>query len=148
MLDKNNIGLEGGIALAEALKMNSTLQLLSLNGNESPDNTKLAAALAYGIKQNSTLEYLYLAGNNIDGEVINILKQALNANPTVQREVVVNDEWLVRKQSQQEEQKSQQVRIQEYQKAYNQWVRKQEQRLRVGQEKDNFYLQLETMHKC
>ena len=138
MLDKNNIGLEGGIALAEALKMNSTLQLLSLNGNESPDNTKLAAALAYGIKQNSTLEYLYLAGNNIDGEVINILKQALNANPTVQREVVVNDEWLVRKQSQQEEQKSQQVRIQEYQKAYNQWVRKQEQRLRVGQEKRQF----------
>merc|ERR1712224_276524 len=61
----NELGPEGGAALAEGLKGNSTLQSLDLASNNL--GAEGGAALAAGIKGNSALRRLELADNNICG---------------------------------------------------------------------------------
>ena len=55
-LDYNEIGVEGAIAIAEALKINSTLQEINLDDNEIGDEG--AIAIAEALKINSTLQKL------------------------------------------------------------------------------------------
>ena len=70
------------MALAEALKSNSTLQTLKLSGNRV--GVKGTMALAEALKSNSTLQTLELHYNNIGDNGAKALAEALKSNSTLQ----------------------------------------------------------------
>eukprot|EP00984_Skeletonema_dohrnii_P008654 scaffold3211_cov91-Skeletonema_dohrnii-CCMP3373.AAC.7 len=83
MLDllDNKIGKEGAIALAEALKENTTLTTLTLGWNGI--DKEGAIALAEALKENTTLTALKLENNFIDNEGAIALAEALKENTTL-----------------------------------------------------------------
>ena len=62
-LINNNIGPEGAIAIAEALKVNAVLTVLWLSDNNIGDDG--AKAIAEALKVNPVLTKLYLWNNNL-----------------------------------------------------------------------------------
>eukprot|EP00812_Abedinium_dasypus_P009335 NODE_3031_length_840_cov_268.620382.p1 GENE.NODE_3031_length_840_cov_268.620382~~NODE_3031_length_840_cov_268.620382.p1 ORF type:complete len:199 (-),score=74.23 NODE_3031_length_840_cov_268.620382:226-822(-) len=79
----NKIGDVGAKALADALKNNSTLETLWLTGNKIGDVG--AKALADGLKSNSTLKTLWLEQNNIGNVGAKALAEALKSNTTLKQ---------------------------------------------------------------
>ncbi|KAG0074772.1 hypothetical protein BGZ92_003201 [Podila epicladia] len=77
----NSIGDKGGKALGEALKTNSTLATLDLRDNSIRDNG--GQALAEALKTNSTLETLELGYNLIWYKGLLGFSQALKTNSTL-----------------------------------------------------------------
>ena len=80
-LSFNLIGEEGAVALAEALKGNTTLTTLHLNGNAI--GAAGAVALAEALKVNTTLTTLHLVGNAIGADGAVALVKALKVNTTL-----------------------------------------------------------------
>ncbi|KAF9948443.1 hypothetical protein BGZ72_009648 [Mortierella alpina] len=77
----NSIGSEGAKALAETLKINSTVVTLNLQRNSiGDDGTK---ALAEALKTNSTVASLNLESNKIGSDGAKALAEALKINSTV-----------------------------------------------------------------
>ncbi|KAL0229348.1 hypothetical protein GEMRC1_013966 [Eukaryota sp. GEM-RC1] len=80
-LDKNSIGPEGARALAEALKVNSTIIEIYLDKNSiGPEG---ARALGEALKVNSTITHISLFANSIGSEGARALAEALKVNSTV-----------------------------------------------------------------
>jgi hypothetical protein len=77
-LDYNGIGDEGAKAAAEAIKVNSTLQTIYLDYNGIGDGG--AKAVAEAIKVNSTLQTIYLGGNSIGAEGAKAIAEAIKVN--------------------------------------------------------------------
>ena len=73
---------EGATALAQAMKGNATLQVLSLYNNKISD--KGVTALAQAMKGNTTLRRLYLSDNQIGDEGATALAQTMKGNTTLQ----------------------------------------------------------------
>lgn len=80
-LSKNNICCSGGIALANALLSNSTLERLGLNSNKIACSG--AEALAKALQSNGTLAHLDLQGNKIGDSGATEFAEALNKNYTL-----------------------------------------------------------------
>jgi len=80
-LDGSNIGNEGAVALAKALKYNNTLKILELNNCNIDDVG--GVALAEVLKVNKTLEILQLDRNNIGDTGGQALAEALKYNNTL-----------------------------------------------------------------
>ena len=78
--DKNTSD-EGAKALAEALKVNTALQVLYLNHNKISDEG--AKALAEALKVNTALQKLGLCGNKISDEGAKALAEALKDRKSV-----------------------------------------------------------------
>eukprot|EP00569_Conticribra_weissflogii_P004684 CAMPEP_0171339146 /NCGR_PEP_ID=MMETSP0878-20121228/7764_1 /TAXON_ID=67004 /ORGANISM="Thalassiosira weissflogii, Strain CCMP1336" /LENGTH=845 /DNA_ID=CAMNT_0011841015 /DNA_START=679 /DNA_END=3216 /DNA_ORIENTATION=- len=87
-LGRNFIGYEGAGKLAEALKVNKTLQTMDLwkNSIGNEGTGKLAEAL----KVNQTLETIDLGRNSIGSEGVGTLAEALKVNQTLQ---VIDLSW-------------------------------------------------------
>ena len=81
-LSLNKISDKGATALAQAMKGNTTLQILYLNSNKISD--KVATALAQAMKGNTTLQELDLKNNQISDEGATALAQAMKGNTTLQ----------------------------------------------------------------
>ncbi|KAL0238607.1 hypothetical protein GEMRC1_013080 [Eukaryota sp. GEM-RC1] len=77
----NSIGNEGAIALAEALKVNSTVTRINLEFNSIGNEG--AIALAEALKVNSTVTRINLEYNSIGKEGAIALAEALKVNSTV-----------------------------------------------------------------
>jgi Ran GTPase-activating protein (RanGAP) involved in mRNA processing and transport len=79
-LDSNDIYEQGALAISEALKVNSSLTLLSLGGNFLHDTG--ACSIAEALKVNSSLTFLSLENNGIhdDGafEIADAFKENLS----------------------------------------------------------------------
>ncbi|KAL0239799.1 hypothetical protein GEMRC1_009907 [Eukaryota sp. GEM-RC1] len=71
-LRNNSIGPEGAIAIAEALKVNSSVSTINL-GNNSIGNEG-AIAIAEGLKVNSSVSSIYLHSNSINSQTQQSLK--------------------------------------------------------------------------
>ncbi|KAL0237827.1 hypothetical protein GEMRC1_012301 [Eukaryota sp. GEM-RC1] len=80
-LQRNSIGTEGAIALADALKVNSTVVRICLKRNSIC--IEGAIALADALKVNSTVTWIHLQHNAIGIEVAIALAEALKVNSTV-----------------------------------------------------------------
>ena len=80
-LDGNNIGGKGAVALAKALKHNNTLKTLELNSCNI--DAVGGVALADALKYNTTVESLALDGNNIGNTGGRALVEALKDNTTI-----------------------------------------------------------------
>ena len=78
----NNISDTGAVALAQALRDNSTLLWLDLSNNNISDGG--AVALAQALHHNSTLNGLDLSNNNISDAGAVALAQALHHNSTLE----------------------------------------------------------------
>ena len=80
----NNITSEGAIKIAEAIKVNRTLQLQELdisNNNISDDG---AAAISDALKSYNSLQILKMSSNNITSEGIIMMAEAIKVNKTLQ----------------------------------------------------------------
>ena len=78
----HHISDEGGKALAEALKVNSALRVLDLECNHISDEG--GKALAEVLKVNTALRALHLAHNNISDEGAKALTESLKVNKALQ----------------------------------------------------------------
>ena len=76
-----NISDVGAVALAQALRHNSTLKYVHLSNNSISDAG--AVALAQALHHNSTLEYVHLSNNSISDAGAVALAQALHHNSTL-----------------------------------------------------------------
>jgi ABC-type Na+ transport system ATPase subunit NatA len=81
ILGWNSINNEGAIALADALKVNSSLTSLNLGWNSF--ELKGAIAIPDALQMNTTLQSLYLNYNSIDQEGAISFAKALTHNPTL-----------------------------------------------------------------
>jgi hypothetical protein len=80
-LSNNNVGVDGAKALAAALKVNSTITSINLsNNNVGVDGAK---ALADALKDNSTITSISLSYNNVDVDGAKVLADALKINSTI-----------------------------------------------------------------
>jgi Ran GTPase-activating protein (RanGAP) involved in mRNA processing and transport len=70
---------EGALAIAEALKLNSSLTTLDLGYNEI--GIEGAFAIAEGLKVNSSLSTLHLHGNDVGKEGASAIAEALKVHP-------------------------------------------------------------------
>ncbi|KJE96730.1 hypothetical protein CAOG_07005 [Capsaspora owczarzaki ATCC 30864] len=77
----NQIGDAGAQAFAEALKVNTTMERLYLGGNLIGDAG--AQAIAEALKVNTTLPMLYLSDNQIQDAGAQAIAEALKVNTTV-----------------------------------------------------------------
>ena len=77
----NLFGDEGAIAFAEMLKVNTTLKTLNLYGNKIGD--KGAKALANALKVNKTLTHFYIGCNNIGDVGADNIADMLKVNRTL-----------------------------------------------------------------
>ena len=77
----NNVGPDGAKALAELLKINSTLKKISLDSNQI--NAEGAIFLADAIKSNTSLIELALTNNNIGSNGAKALAESLKINSTL-----------------------------------------------------------------
>jgi len=82
ILGWNEIGAEGASAVAEALKVNSTLRWLVLLENDI--GSEGASAIACALKGNSTLQRLDLGANNVGDKGASALSEALRMNSTLE----------------------------------------------------------------
>ena len=89
-LDGNQISDDGAKALAEALKMNTVLQRLYLNDNQISDDG--AKALAEALKMNTVLQWLFLGLNQISDVGAKALAQALKKNTMLQQLYLYNNQ--------------------------------------------------------
>ena len=78
----NDLGLDEALALAEALKTNTTIQSLNLSYNKLGPEVDIA--LAEVLKTNTTLQTLNLKHNNFGPEGFVALAEALKINTTLQ----------------------------------------------------------------
>ena len=78
----NDLGLDEALALAEALKTNTTIQSLNLSYNKLGPEVDIA--LAEVLKTNTTLQTLNLEHNNFGPEGFLALAEALKINTTLQ----------------------------------------------------------------
>ena len=78
-LGGNELGVESGKAMVEALKTNTTLLQLSLNGNKLGDAS--GCALAVVLQANTTLRQLDLGGNELGASGKGMV-EALKTNTT------------------------------------------------------------------
>ena len=81
-LSNNNIGNEGVISLAKALKENSSITTLDLSYNKI--GPEAATALAEAFKVNSTITMVNLRWNNMGDTGATALAEALKENSTIQ----------------------------------------------------------------
>ena len=79
----NKIDYEGATALAEALKVNTTLTTLNISYNNIDDEGATALAAALGKDGNKTLTTLNITYNNIGDEGATALAEALKENKTL-----------------------------------------------------------------
>ena len=77
----NPARLEGVVAIAEALKTNSTLNTLDLH--KAKLRPKDIRALAEALKTNSTLQSLNLGNNDLEPESVRALAEAITSNYTL-----------------------------------------------------------------
>ncbi len=77
-LSNNNIGLEGAIAIAEALKVNAVVTTLSLGSNNI--GVEGAIAIAKALKVTAVLTTLRLDSNRIGAEGSKAIAEALKVN--------------------------------------------------------------------
>ena len=80
-LHNTNIGDENVICIAEALKFNSTVQVLGLSGNRI--GVKGAEAMAEALLTNSTLHTIWLSGNYIGDDGATAIATALQSNSSL-----------------------------------------------------------------
>ncbi|KAH3759104.1 NOD3 protein [Pelomyxa schiedti] len=80
-LGYNSIGDAGAQQLAEALKMNKTLKVLSLQANKITDTG--AAFLLQAVKTNSTLTHLDLGNNKLTTRTAEIVAATLSVNQSL-----------------------------------------------------------------
>ena len=88
-LGSNNLGDEGLIAIAEALKTNSILTTLGLGYNNIGD--KGVIGIAEVLKINTTLIKLHLGNNKVSNKGIIALAKALKTNTTLKELYLEND---------------------------------------------------------
>ena len=88
-LDGNNIGYAGAASLAEAMKVNKTLTQLVLWNNDI--GAAGAASLAEAIKFNTTLTQLHLDRNNIGDAGAAFLAEAMKVNRTLTKLPLLNN---------------------------------------------------------
>ncbi|KAL0245000.1 hypothetical protein GEMRC1_009080 [Eukaryota sp. GEM-RC1] len=80
-LRNNSIGPEGAIAIAEALKVNSSVSRIYLHNNSiGPEG---AIAIAEALKLNSSVSDIYLHNNSIGPEGAIAIAEALKVNSSV-----------------------------------------------------------------
>jgi len=82
----NEIGVEGGKAVAEMMKVNTTVRTLDIGGNKIGDEG--GKAMAEMLKLNTTLHTLYITYNNIGVEGGKAIAEMLNVN-TTSRELAI-----------------------------------------------------------
>jgi Ran GTPase-activating protein (RanGAP) involved in mRNA processing and transport len=82
-LDLNNIEAQGAEYLAEAIKVNSTLRVIQLNSNNIGDEG--TRYFAEAIKVNSALQQINLDYTNIEAEGAKHLAEAIMVNTTLQQ---------------------------------------------------------------
>ncbi len=80
-LSRNLIGVNGAIALAEAIKINKSITSISLSNNNISDEG--AIALAEAIKINKSITSISLSNNNISDEGAIALAEALKENHSI-----------------------------------------------------------------
>jgi len=80
-LSNDNIGYEGGKAIGEALKSNTTLTKVYLSNNRIGDEGD--KAIGEALKGNTTLTKVYLSNNNIGYEGGKAIGEALKSNTTL-----------------------------------------------------------------
>ncbi len=85
-LSDNNIGPEGAITIAEALKVNAVLTELRLFHNNIGDNG--AKAIAEALKVNAVLTVLYLGENIIGDNGAKAIAEALKVNAVLTKHIV------------------------------------------------------------
>ena len=81
VLSGNHIHDEGAIAIAKALKTNTTLHTLNLNRNNISNEGSIVIAKA--LETNTTLHTLHLCGNDIYNEGAIAIAKALKINTTL-----------------------------------------------------------------
>jgi hypothetical protein len=77
------VDYEGAVAISEALKTNSTLQVIDLEENEIGD--KGATAFAKALKTNTSLQEINLNDNRIGDEGAIAISEALKTNSTLRK---------------------------------------------------------------
>ena len=82
-LFSNDIGADGTRAIAELLRVNTTLQSLDLGRNCMGDDE--VRAIAEALRVNSKLQVLDLYGNNIGDDGALAIAEALRVNTTLQK---------------------------------------------------------------
>jgi serine/threonine protein kinase/Ran GTPase-activating protein (RanGAP) involved in mRNA processing and transport len=82
-LNHNTIGVEGATAIAKALTTNGTLHRLELNHNTI--GVEGARAMAKALTTNATLHWLELSNNTIGNEGAGAIAKALTTNATLQK---------------------------------------------------------------
>ncbi|KAL0241017.1 hypothetical protein GEMRC1_006253 [Eukaryota sp. GEM-RC1] len=80
----NSIDGENAIFLSDALKINSTIKILNLEGNSSI-GSRGAAALAEAFLVNTTLTEINLVGNLVRAEGALLLSEALKVNSVISK---------------------------------------------------------------
>lgn len=89
-INNNEIGDEGAIALAEALKINDTLKYLYINNNKIGDAGAKAFATVLGKNGGNTrLEGLYINGNPINNIGNKYLSNAINSRAHTSNEIYI-----------------------------------------------------------
>ena len=78
----NKITSKGAIKIAEAIKVNKTLQELDIHDNNISDNG--AAAISDALKSNNSLQILNMSYNNITSEGAKLIAEAIKINKTLQ----------------------------------------------------------------
>jgi len=68
------VGADGARAIADALRVNSTLQALGLSDNGVGADG--ARAIAGALRENSTLQKLYLSWNNVGDDAKKVLRES------------------------------------------------------------------------
>jgi hypothetical protein len=86
----NRIGDSGAAAIAEALKLNTSLQRLNLDGNEIGDSG--ATAIAEALTLNASLQELSLYKNEIGDSGAAAIAEALKRNTSLQRLILDSNE--------------------------------------------------------
>jgi hypothetical protein len=79
-----DIDASDAMVIAEALKVNSTLQMLNLNSNNRMGDSGVAA-IAEALKVNSSLRRLWLCGNYIEDSGATAIAEALKVNSSLQK---------------------------------------------------------------
>ena len=79
--DNNKITNEGAIKIAEAIKVNKTLQELYINNNNISDDG--AAAISNALKSNNSLQILDMSWNKITSEGAKLIAEAIKVNKTL-----------------------------------------------------------------
>eukprot|EP00039_Didymoeca_costata_P009271 m.122266 g.122266 ORF g.122266 m.122266 type:complete len:256 (+) comp14422_c0_seq5:559-1326(+) len=80
-LQSNNIGVDGALAIAEALQKNNTLTTIHLDRNDIGDSG--AGSVAVALQKNDTLKTISLDGNGIGAEGARAISEVLANNKSL-----------------------------------------------------------------